>query len=243
MTGPPSPGTPVVSTLPKPKMKIAVQPKPLRREAGFTLIEILAVILIIGILMTFVIPNVVSSIGLGKTTACRSNLEQIKRGFLEYEAKYSRIPKSSGVGFFAELITEKVWKPTVKNTKTCNCPGVELSFLTPGLDEIPVEDWYLSENREAIDGGWSSYAGRDLRRHPLRGFNGRGKTALVACDNDPEGNHDTTTNVLWDDLQVRGLELVDLQREGVLDESEDVTFIPVGADSPVEGLQTLSLSK
>ena len=224
-------------------MKTTPHPKSPARKAGFTLIEILAVILIIGVLMTFVIPNVVSSIGQGKSTACRSNMEQIKRGFLEYESKYSKIPSQSGVGFFASLITDKVWRPTVKNTKTLTCPAVQLNFLTPGMDEIPTEDWFATANREAIDGGWSSYAGRDLRRHPLRGFSGRGKTALVADDNDPEGNHDTTTNVLWDDLSVRALELIDVQREGLLDESEEVLFIPVGPDSPVEGLQTRSLSK
>lgn len=224
-------------------MKIAALTPTPRRDAGFTLIEILAVILIIGVLMTFVIPNVISAIGLGKSTACRSNLEQIKRGFLEYETKYSRIPSQSGVGFFAALITDKAWVPSVKNTKTLTCPSVQLNYLTPGQDQIPTEDWFAPANREAIDGGWSSYAGRDQRRSPLRGFNGRGKTALVADDNDPEGNHETTTNVLWDDLQVRALELIDVQMEGLLDESEEVTFIPVGADSPVEGLQTLSLTK
>jgi general secretion pathway protein G len=215
----------------------------LGRRGGFTLVEILAVILIIGILMTFVIPNVIGAIGLGKSTACRSNMEAIKRGFLEYETKYQRIPSGSGVSFFASLITDKVWQPSVKNTKTLTCPAVQLNFLDPGQEEIPTEDWFLPANRESIGPGWSAYAGRDQKRHPLRGFKGRGKTALVADDNDPEGNHETTTNVLWDNLDVRPLELIDVQREGLLDESEDVTFIPVGADSPVEGLQTLTTTR
>jgi prepilin-type N-terminal cleavage/methylation domain-containing protein len=199
-------------------------------RAGFTLIEILAVILIIGILSTFVIPQVISAIGLGKSSACQANLNSISRGFLEYQTKYSRIPKGSGVSFFASLITEKV-----------TCPAVALSFLSPGQDEIPVEDWFLSQNRDVIDGGYSSYAGRDQKRHALRNMNGKGKTALVADDNDPTGNHSTTTNVLWDDLSVRALELVDLQTEGLLSEDEDVEFIPVGSDSPVPGLEVLTL--
>lgn len=210
-------------------------------RAGFTLIEILAVILIIGILSTFVIPQVISAIGLGKSSACQANLNAISRGFLEYQTKYSRVPKGSGVNFFASLITRKVWDPSVKNSKTLTCPAVALSALAPGQDDIPVEDWFLPENKDLIDGGYSSYAGRDQKRHPLRNMNGKGKTALVADDNDPLGNHSTTTNVLWDDLSVRALELVDIQEEGLLSSDGDVDFIPVGPDSPVEGLQVLTL--
>ncbi|QDV07081.1 Type II secretion system protein G precursor [Planctomycetes bacterium Poly30] len=210
-------------------------------RAGFTLIEILAVILIIGILSTFVIPQVISAIGLGQSTACQANLNAIQRGFLEYQTKYSRVPKGSGVSFFASLITEKIWDPTVKNSKTLTCPAVELSFLTPGQDDVPVQDWYLPANKDVIDGGYSSYAGRDQKRHPLRSMKGKGKTALVADDNDGAGNHETTTNVLWDDMSVRALELVDVQTEGLLSEDEDILYIPVGPDSPVPALQTLTL--
>ncbi len=211
------------------------------KRAGFTLIEILAVILIIGILSTFVIPQVISAIGLGKSSACQANMNAISRGFLEYQTKYSRVPKGSGVNFFACLITEKVWKDSVKNSKSLTCPAVELSSLEPGQDDIPIDEWFTSANKGLINGGYSSYAGRDQKRSPLRNMNGKGKTALVADDNDPEGNHDTTTNVLWDDLSVRALELVDLQNDGILADEEDITFIPVGADSPVKGLQTLTL--
>lgn len=211
-------------------------------RAGFTLVEILAVILIIGILSTFVIPQVMSAIGLGKSTACQANLNAIQRGLLEYQTKYSRVPKGSGVQFFASLITEKVWKPTVKNSKTLTCPAVELGSLTPGQDDLDIDEWFTPQNKDIIDGGYSAYAGRDQKRHSLRKMGGNGDTALVADDNDGfEGNHDTTTNVLWDDLSVRALELVDIQNDGLLSDEEDVLFIPVGAASPVEGLQVLTL--
>ena len=178
------------------------------RRAGFTLIEILAVILIIGILASYVVPEVMSSIGKARATACAKNLEQIKRGFLEYEITYKRIPEESGVSFFACLITDKVWQPSAKSGQTLTCPEVQRSFLDPGAEGLPIEDWFIPANRESIDGNWSAYAGRDLKRARLRGFKGAGKTALVADDNDGAGNHSTTTNVLWDDLDVRSLELV-----------------------------------
>ena len=211
-------------------------------RAGFTLVEILAVILIIGILSTFVIPQVISAIGLGQSSACQANLTAMSRGLLEYKTKYNKVPKDSGVKFFASLITKKVWAPSVKNSKTLTCPAVELSYLTPGQDDLEIDEWFVSANRDVIDGGYSSYAGRDQKRHPLRNMNGRGKTALVADDNDGlEGNHDTTTNALMDDLSNRSFELVDLQEDGLLSDEEDVIFIPVGADSPLEELQVLTL--
>ena len=115
------------------------------------------VILIIGVLMTFVIPNVVSSIGQGKSTACRSSMEQIKRGFLEYESKYSKIPSQSGVGFFASLITDKVWRPTVKNTRRSPARGAaELPDPRDGRD--PHRGLVRHREPRDIDGGWSSYA-------------------------------------------------------------------------------------
>ena len=226
---------------PKTPRRSAQRPGGIISRAGFTLVEILAVILIIGILSTFVIPQVISAIGLGKSTACQANLNAIQRGFLEYQTKYNKVPKGSGVKFFASLITQKVWQPSVKNSKTLTCPAVELGSLTPGQDELEIDEWYLPENKDIIDGGYSSYAGRDQKRHALRSMNGKGRTALVADDNDPIGNHDTTTNVLWDDLSVRALELVDVQDEGLLSQEEDIETIPVGADSPVEGLQVLTL--
>ena len=213
----------------------------LARRAGFTLVELIAVFVIIGLLAAAVVPNVMSAIRSGEEAACQQNLGKVRDGFLQYRQKYQKWPNQSGVGFFASLVTDKVWKPTIANTKRLNCPGVDLESLDPGVDEIPVEDWYATENADSINGAWSSYAGRDIRRARLRGAQGSGKTAMMADDNDPEGNHYTTTNVLWDDMTVRALELVEQQKAGLI--SEDETFIPVGPDSPIEGLRSLSIDK
>lgn len=221
-----------------------MRPNRTLRRAGFTLVELIAVFVIIGLLAAAVVPNVMSAIRASEETACAQNLDKVRTGFLEYQRKYERWPKASGVGFFAAIVADKVWKPTVANTRRMNCPAVELESLTPALDGLDRADWYATGNKDLFDSGWSSYAGRDRRNAPIRGRSGSGKTALMADDNDDQmsggGNHFTTTNVLWDDLQVRALELVEMQAEGLLSDDESVTFIPVGADSPIKGLQSLT---
>lgn len=214
------------------------------RRAGFTLVELIAVFVIIGLLAAAVVPNVMSAIRASEETACAQNLDKVRTGFLEYQNKYKRWPKDSGVGFFAAIVSDKVWMPTVANTRRLNCPAVDLESLDPAIEEIDRAEWYAPANKELFGPGWSSYSGRDLKRARLRGRQGSGKTALMADDNDDPmgegGNHFTTTNVLWDDLQVRALELVEEQEKGLLSDDESVTYIPVGADSPIPGLQSLT---
>ena len=49
-----------------------------RRERGFTLVEIMIVVLIIGILLAIAVPSFMNARERSRTNACRSNLRQIQ---------------------------------------------------------------------------------------------------------------------------------------------------------------------
>lgn len=209
-------------------------------RAGFTLIELLAVMLIIGILAGFLIPNIISALERSRVTACRANLKSIGEGLQLYQAKYDGMPSHSGAMFFCCLITERVWENTEQNAKRLTCPEVPSNALD-GLAGLRPEEWYADE--ELIDGSYSAYAGRNTEDYPFRRRTLSGKDVLVADDNDgggqPIANHPTTTLALMGDMSVREYEIVVLQKDGLVDEEQDVLI--VGEESPLEELRKLSL--
>jgi len=201
---------------------------------GFTLIEILAVMAIILILTWFLLPNIVDAYDMSEVRSCSANMGQVYGGMINYKSKYEHIPESSGVAFFAELMSRGAMTNTSSNARKLTCPAVDTGSLA--IRDLEPEDWWM--DLEELDGTWSSYAGRDLDRFPLRKFPGDGKEPLMADDNDGGMNHATTTNVLYSDGSVRTYELFELREKGVVGDQEDLL---VGPDSPVEDLRKLSL--
>jgi prepilin-type N-terminal cleavage/methylation domain-containing protein/prepilin-type processing-associated H-X9-DG protein len=215
-----------------------------RARAGFTLIELMAVILIIGILAVALLPNIFSSVEGAKLTACKQNMRKVYEGLLLYQTRFGHAPRESGVKFFGELIASGVWESSEKNAMQLVCPAVDTGFLVQVMDDLPPEEWFTDLDR--VDGGWSTYAGRNMRRSPLRKFPGSGSEPIMACanhdpfDDVPMMNHEGATNVLFADGSVKTFELSVLKRESE-DFGPDEEVLVVGPDSQLEALRKLSL--
>jgi prepilin-type N-terminal cleavage/methylation domain-containing protein len=208
-------------------------------RAGFTLIEILAVILIIGILMAWLLPRIPEAIDTAKVTACKKNLQELHAGLIQYKTKFNRVPKHGGVKFFGCLIDSGVWENTKFTADKMRCPSVDIGALELGSIENP-ETWF--KPLDQVTGSYSSYAGRDVKNFPLKDYPGSGKDPVIADDNESsteEGNHRTTTCVLYASGDIGTFELATLREEGRIDAETNV--LKVGPDSPVEELRKLTL--
>ena len=65
---------------------------PRRPAAGFTLIEIMVVIAIIGLILTFVAPNVWNKLREAKVTTTKAKMTQLKANIEDYRRHNNRVP-------------------------------------------------------------------------------------------------------------------------------------------------------
>ncbi len=68
----------------------------IRNEKGFTLIELMVVVLIIGILVAVAIPVFGSAAANARDKSCTANVRTIAGAVAQYQAEYSNIPGSWG---------------------------------------------------------------------------------------------------------------------------------------------------
>src|ERR1035441_9345033 len=90
------------------------------RQRGFTLLELLIVIVIIGILALLIIPNITSAPKKARDTKRKTDLTTLRKGLEEYFVNNNVYPASSGTvgssGVLAELTVGSA--PIVKTLPT-----------------------------------------------------------------------------------------------------------------------------
>ena len=97
-----------------------------RHAAGFTLLEMMLVVVIIGLLATVVVVNLAGSSDEARRGATIATMSQVKQALTNYYSKHGGYPQSltqltQGSNPLLERLPQDAWKR-------------ELLYMTPGLD-------------------------------------------------------------------------------------------------------------
>lgn len=209
-----------------------------RRRGGFTLLEMMVVILIIGVLSTFLVVNVPQWLDRAQLTACEQNMRRIWSVMVAYQTDHNgQLPRDDGPRFFLRLWKDKLVEQNEQNARMFFCPATDPADYAPeGVDVVS----YLN-NWEAVGPGYTSYAGlsvegdQDLRTRVRKGS---GTVTVLA---DASMNHRTALVYMTADGQAHRLTIAEIEdRTGLnLDNADDMARIAAGPGSPLEELRTV----
>ena len=136
----------------------------LRRSAGFTLIEMMVVLVIIGVLAALIVPNVLDRTDDARATAARTDVHNIRQALKLYKLDNLRFPTAEQ-GLQALIVRPTTapapnnWKPYLE--KLPNDPwGRPYQYLNPGVQgEVDVMSFGADgqsggEGKNADIGSW-----------------------------------------------------------------------------------------
>ncbi|RMH01324.1 MAG: type II secretion system protein [Planctomycetota bacterium] len=204
-------------------------------RAGFTLLEMMVVILIIGILSTYLIVNVPEWTDKAKLSACEANMRRAYQYMVSWQADHDgQWPKDEGSRFWLRLWKDGQFERTASHAKMFFCPSEPYQDFD--LDDETVID-YLND-WDALTDGAVSYAGfttggdrqlrAALRKHP-------GKTAILA---DGHFTHRTALVYMTADGVAHRLLRSEVEEQLGIDLDVDDVFPGPGCE--IEVLRTVS---
>ena len=135
-----------------------------RRAAGFTLIELMVVLVIIGVLAALIVPNVLDRTDDARATAARTDVNNIMQALKLYKLDNQRFPSAEqGLQALVQRPTAPPvptnWKPYLE--KLPNDPwGRPYQYLNPGVKgEVDVMSFGADgasggEGKNADVGSW-----------------------------------------------------------------------------------------
>ncbi|NBO75646.1 MAG: type II secretion system protein GspG [Betaproteobacteria bacterium] len=135
-----------------------------RRQAGFTLIELMVVLVIIGVLAALVVPNVLDRADDARVTAARTDVANLTQALKLYKLDNLRYP--TGEQGLQALVARPTagpqaanWKPYLDKLPT-DPWGQPYQYLNPGVKgEVDVFSWGADgkaggTGRDADIGSW-----------------------------------------------------------------------------------------
>jgi general secretion pathway protein G len=117
------------------------------KQGGFTLLELLVVLLIIGMLAAFVGPKYFSQIGKSQTQVAKAQIEAFDKALDQYRLDVGRYPTTAQglIALFAQPADEPLWRgPYLKKVVPVDPWGNPYIYNAPGTDpkrEFEIVSW------------------------------------------------------------------------------------------------------